>query len=102
MKVTLYRPGQKPEDVPAAAFTTHLESSQIVQDVEHAARLLECTPNLVDVLACGVGYIAYSIFYYEGESNSTAMEAVAAISGTELDLTNEDEVLQGPVLIVVA
>ena len=101
MKVTLYMPGIQPAVVPADGFVAQPDSGHIVQNTSRAAELLGCAPGFVDVLACGTGYLVYSVFDYEGEANSTAMAVVAELSGTELDPTNEDEVLQGPVLVIL-
>ena len=62
--------------------------------------LLGCVSELVDVLACGPSYVAYSIFDCEGEVNPAAMEAVAKASGVSFDLDDEDAILCGAVLVV--
>ncbi|WP_375416786.1 hypothetical protein [uncultured Hymenobacter sp.] len=62
--------------------------------------LLGCAPGLVDVLASGPEYIAYSVFDCEGETNSAAMAAVAAVSGVAFELDDEDAILCGAVLVV--
>lgn len=62
--------------------------------------LLGCTPALVDILASGPTYVAYSIYDAEGETNPAAMEAVAKVSGFSFDLDDEDAILRGPVLVV--
>ena len=54
------------------------------------------------MLASGQGYIVYSIFDCEGEINPEAMAAVGAVTGMSFDIENEDEVLRGPVLVVLA
>jgi hypothetical protein len=101
MTVTLYQQGREPEAVEPGGFITQPESGQIVQNVARAAELLGCAPELADVLACGTGYLVYSVFDYEGDANPAAMAVVAELSGTELDPMNEDEVLQGPVLVIL-
>ena len=67
---------------------------------EQVPALLGCTLGLVDVLASGPGYVAYSVFDCEGETNYAAMDAVAVVSGVTFDPDNEDSVLCGPVLVV--
>lgn len=62
--------------------------------------LLGCAPGLVDVLASGPEYAAYSVFDSEGEANPAAMAAVAEVSGQAFDAADDDQVLMGPVLIV--
>ena len=62
--------------------------------------LLGCAPGLVDVLASGPEYVAYSVFDSEGEANPAAMAAVAAVSGVAFDSDDEDAVLRGAVLVV--
>lgn len=62
--------------------------------------LLGCAPGLVDVLASGPEYVAYSVFDSEGEVNPAAMAAVAAVSGVAFDAEDEDAVLRGAVLVV--
>ncbi|GAB3879718.1 hypothetical protein GCM10028824_43650 [Hymenobacter segetis] len=64
--------------------------------------LLRCSPKLVDVLANGPGYIVYSVFDCEDEINPAAMEVVGKLTGQSFDIENEDEILRGPVLVVLA
>jgi hypothetical protein len=101
MKVTLYEPGLQPADILADGFVVQAEDGRIKQDAARAAELLGCAPGMADVLACGSGYLVYSVFDYEGEVNPAAMAVVAELSGMELDPLNEDEVLQGPVLVIL-
>lgn len=101
MRATLYKPGKLPEDIPTEGFSIQSGSDQIVQNANRAALLLGCALALVDVLACGSGYLVYSVFDYEGQINPAAMMAVTEVSGIEFDLLNEDELLQGPVLVIV-
>ncbi|RZK44406.1 MAG: hypothetical protein EOO61_03890 [Hymenobacter sp.] len=56
--------------------------------------------DLVDVLDCGPNYVAYSVFNYEAAINKAAMAALEVISGHHYDLKDEDQVLQGPILLV--
>lgn len=67
---------------------------------EQVPVLMGCAPALVDVLACGPRYVAYSVFDCEGPVNEAAMAAVVAVSGAEFDPKDEDAVLCGPVLVV--
>ena len=69
---------------------------------EQVSGLLGCVPGLVDVLACGPGYVAYSVFDCEGSVNEAAMVAVAEVSGVGFDLDDEEAVLRGAVLFVQA
>ena len=62
--------------------------------------LLGCAPGLVDVLASGPEYVAYSVFDSDEDANPTAMAAVAAVSGVAFDADDEDAVLRGAVLVV--
>lgn len=101
MTVVLYRPDQHPLTVESAGFITHSKSGEIVQDTARAAELLDCDPGLVDVLACGSGYLIYSVFDYEGEVNEGATAVFSEITGIVLS-SADDEVLRGPVLVVLA
>ncbi|WP_345051056.1 hypothetical protein [Hymenobacter glaciei] len=67
---------------------------------EQVPALLGCRPELVDVLACGPEYVAYSVFDCEGETNQAAMAAVAAVTGVAFKAEDEDAVLRGAVLVV--
>ena len=64
------------------------------------ADFLGCAPQLVDVLASGPDYVAYSIFDCEGRINTAAMQAVGELAGITFDAENDDEVLRGAVLVV--
>jgi len=100
MTVTLYQPGQQPQVVGAGGFIIHPESGEIVQNAARAAELLGCVIGSVDVLACGSGYLIYSVFDYEGDVNADAMTAFSKITGVVLS-SADDEVLQGPILVVL-
>ena len=93
MRVTLYEPGQPPEAVLQSGFSLNEESGQVVQNIVRASELLGCVPALVDVLACGKGYLMYSVFDYEGERNQAAMSVLAEVSGIELNVGEDDEIL---------
>ena len=62
--------------------------------------LLGCAPGMVDVLASGPNYVAYSVFDCEEDTNPAAMVAVAEVSGVDFDLGNDDAILCGAVLVV--
>ncbi|GAB2874127.1 hypothetical protein GCM10027044_40850 [Hymenobacter ruber] len=100
MRAILYTPAEPPRTVSPAGFTMPDRVTGLVRTPPQAAELLECAPTLVDVLASGADYVAFSIFDFEGEVNYAAMEAVAKISGHDFDVADEDHTLAGPVLIV--
>ena len=100
MTVTLYQPGANPRDIFPKDYEVRLSDGQVVQNVEQAAELLDCHASLVDVLACGAGYVIYSVFDCEGPQNIPAMAAVASVTGIEFDPANDDELLRGPVLVI--
>lgn len=70
------------------------------QVTEQVPALLGCAPELVDVLASGLDYVAYSVFDSEEAVNEAAMMAVTAVSGVAFDATDEDMILCGPVLLL--
>lgn len=72
----------------------------LAQIPDQVAALLGCSSGLVDILASGPEYVAYSVFDSEGEANPAAMAAVAAVSGEAFDLDDEDALLYGAVLII--
>lgn len=102
MTATLYQPNLQPVAISATGFSQDTISGQILQNSVIAAEALCCETGLIDVLACGAGYLVYTIFDYEGEANFTAMAVVAKISGIEFDVLDDDVVLRGPVLVVMA
>lgn len=102
MLATLYHPDQAPATVEAAGFTLPATSTDFTRDADRAAAALGCAPGLVDVLDSGPGYVAYSIFDFEGAPNPAAMSALAAISAHSYDIADDDQVLQGPVLVITA
>jgi hypothetical protein len=102
MRALLYQPGQLPKPVSADGFTLPDEITGIVSGASGAATVLECAPGLVDVLACGTGYVAFSVFDHEGETNLKAMRALSELTGVTFDLEDEDSILRGPVLVVRA
>ena len=102
MRATLFLPFQPQRPVQATGFTMPDSITGLVRVPPQAAELLECAPSLVDVLASGPDYVAFSIFDFEGEVNPAAMAAVAELSGHDFDEADEDHALAGPILIVYA
>ncbi|GGF28841.1 hypothetical protein [Hymenobacter cavernae] len=100
LSVTLYIPGM-PAEARLSEELGGLDAISRSADANNRiAALLGCATGMVDVLASGQGYTAYSVFDCEGEVNPKAMKAVTALSGVAFDLDNDDEVLKGPVLIL--
>ena len=102
MHATLYLPQQPPQSVPTDGLMMPDPVTGFASVTAAVPALLGCAPVLVDVLACGPSYVAYSIFDCEGEVNPAAMEAVAKVSGVPFDLDDEDATLRCAVLIVTA
>jgi hypothetical protein len=100
MNATLYQPQRPPQSVSIDGLATPDQAGKYVPVLEQVSVLLNCAPELVDVLASGPGYVAYSVFDSEGEVNREAMAAVAAVSGVSFDLEDEDAILCGAVLVV--
>lgn len=67
---------------------------------EQVPALLNCSRELVDVLAAGKDYVAYSVFDCEEGINPAAMQVLANLTGLPFDIENEDEALRGPVLVI--
>ena len=102
MDATLYLPQQPPQPVSTEGLTMPNPTTGLVGVPASVPELLGCAANLVDVLASGLGYVAYSIFDCEDDMNPAAMEAVAQISGVSFAFDDEDAVLRGAVLVVTA
>lgn len=100
MNATLYLPQQLPKAVSVDGLCMPDPKTGLAQVLEQVATLLGCAPGLVDVLASGPEYVAYSVFDCEGETNLAAMAAVAAVSGVAFEAEDEDAVLRGAVMIV--
>lgn len=100
MTATLYAPNQPARPITTDGLGLADFMKGYIQNSGMVAKLLDTTPELVDILASGPGYLVFSVFDHEGEVNSAAMRAVAALTGVEFDLDNEDEVLRGPVLVI--
>lgn len=102
MQATLYLPQQPPQDIPADSLGTLDLAARFKTVPQGVPVLLGCTPELVDVLASGPDYVAYSVFDCEGPINHAAMVAVTKVLGVMFDAEDEDMVLCGPVLVVSA
>jgi hypothetical protein len=100
MNATLYIPQQPPQAVPVEGLCMPDPKTGFAQVPKQVPELLGCAPGLVDVLASGPEYVAYSVFDCEGQTNQAAMAAVAAVSGVAFDSEDEDAVLCGAVLVV--
>jgi hypothetical protein len=99
MRATLYIPNQPPQIV-VADLANMLSGGNYAQVSSEVATLLGCALNLVDVLDQGPDYVIYSVFDYEGVVNRDAMVALAELSQYLFDSTDEDQIIQGPVLVV--
>ena len=99
MNATLYLPHQLPQAVPIEGLVMP-DINGFVGVPEQVPVLMSCAPGLVDVLATGAGYVAYSIFDCEGPVNIPAMTAVSEVSGVAFDLDDEFAVLCGAILLV--
>jgi len=102
MPAILYQPSAVPQPVSDQGLWTPHAVPPFSGLADLVPGLLHCVPELVDVLASGQEYIIYSIFDCEGEVNSDAMAAVETLTGSSFDTENEDEVLRGPILVVLA
>lgn len=100
MNAILYLPQQPPSIVSAHGLCMPDAATGFVRIPEQVPALLGCAPELVDVLASGPNYVAYSVFDCEGDKNSAAMAAVANVSGVSFDLSDEDAILCGAMLVV--
>jgi hypothetical protein len=99
---TLYLPGKSPQVVSLPDISTPVVINGFADVPEQVPALLDCAPELVDVLAIGKGYVVYSVFDCEAGVNPTAMQALADLTGMDFDIENEDEVLRGPILVMAA
>lgn len=102
MNATLYLPHQLPQAVPTEGLVMPDSATGFVNVPEQVPVLMGCAPSLVDVLATGPGYVAYSIFDCEEPVNLSAMAAVSKVSGIEFDPDDELTILCGAVLLVTA
>jgi hypothetical protein len=99
MRATLYLPNQLPQPVAVEGLILPDSTTSFSHVPEQIAVLLGCAPKMVDVLASGLGYVAYSVFDSEDEVNVEAMAAVSKISGVSFDQEDEDTILRGAILI---
>ncbi|QNE42039.1 hypothetical protein F1C16_19950 (plasmid) [Hymenobacter sp. NBH84] len=100
MNATLYLPYQLPQAVPTEGLVLPDPATGFVKVPEQVPVLMCCVPSLVDVLASGPGYVAYSIFDCDEPVNLPAMTAVSRVSGIEFDPEDEFATLCGAVLLV--
>lgn len=100
MIATLYLPQQPPQAVSIEGLSLPDPVTSFAQVTEQVSALLGCAPDLVDVLASGADYVAYSVFDSEESVNEAAMTAVAAVSGVVFDAEDDDTVLRGAVLVL--
>lgn len=97
---TLYLPQQAPRLVPAYELDSVDGVAVFSKIPSQVPVLLDCRPEVVDILASGPHYVAYSIFDFEGSTNLLAMEALTVLSGVSFSMNEEDTILCGPILIV--
>ncbi|WP_165822280.1 hypothetical protein [Hymenobacter edaphi] len=102
MPATLYQPGTAPLAISDEGLWTPGRTPEFGGFEDLVPALLHCHPRLVDVQANGPGYMVYTVFDCEGEINPAAMKAVGELVGLTFNIEDEDEVLRGPVLVVLA
>lgn len=100
MYAILYKPGQPPQMVRVTGIGLPTVTTKFVSGAGEAAKLLGCSPGLVDVLASGPGYAAFSVFDHDGEPNLEVMRVLSELTSAPFDPAEEDELLSGPVLVV--
>ena len=100
MYATLYLPDQAPKPFPVGGFGLPDNRGKGASGAREAALALECAPRLVDVLANGTDYTAFSVFDHEGSPNLEAMRVLSELTGVSFNPADDDELLRGPVLIV--
>lgn len=100
MTATLYVPKQQPLQVSTEGLSLPDPATGFASVPEQVPMLMGCAPGLVDVLASGPDYVAYSVFDSEEGRNEAAMVALAEVSGVKFDSGDEDAVLCGVVLVV--
>lgn len=102
MQATLYLPQQHPQTIHVDGLSMPDLATGFVGVPQGVPVAMGCVPELVDVLASGPNYVAYSVFDCEGLVNQKAMAAMTEVSGVSFDMEDEDAVLCGAVLIVKA
>ena len=100
MQVLLYSPGAEPKAIKPEGFVVPKSDKDFAAVPDQVRALLNCHPDLVDILACGAGYVVYSVFDSEGEENLAAMVALSRLTGIDLNADDEDEQLRGNILFV--
>ena len=101
MTAQLYLPQQPPLVVSASGLSLPDPTTGFARVPEQVPLLLDCAAGLVDVLASGPDFVAYSIFDYEGGLvNTSAMKELSKLTGLAFDVSNDDDVLLGPVLVL--
>ena len=100
MNATLYLPHHSPQAVSTEGLIMPNPATGLVGVPAAVPSLLGCVPELVDVLASGPNYVAYSIFDSEDEVNPAAMEAVGELSGVSFDIDDEDATPRGAILVI--
>ena len=100
MKAILYLPLHPPQVVSSEGLVLPHEATGFASVPAIVATLLDCAPNLVDVLACGANYVVYIVFDSQEEANPVATQAAATLTGIDFNAVDEDELLRGTVLIV--
>lgn len=99
MSASLFLPNEPPQVVPITGLLLPLPTGY-AQVTGEVAAYLGCALEMVDVLDCGLDYVAYSVFDFEGPTNQAAMTALEAVSGHCYDINDDDQALQGPVLLI--
>ncbi|QKG52256.1 hypothetical protein [Hymenobacter sp. BRD67] len=100
MKVIFYAPGQPPRDISPDGFELPSTPTGFARVTSRVVEELGCPPHLIDVQACGPGFVAYTIADHEGEPNELGMLALAKATGYTYSVEDDDTVICGPVLIV--
>ena len=94
----LYVPGRGPMAVSEDGLAEPADGRGVL--TSRVSELLDCAPQLVDVLAIGTGYVVWSVFDSEEAVNPEAMAAVAELAGVGFNPSSDGEALRGPVLVV--
>ena len=97
--ITLYKPGESPEEVPYFEFAENIIVGGF-WPMEHVAGLLNCRAELIDVLASGPDYAMFSIFDCQGYLNPAVMEVFFAITGVKSSVDPEEDELRGPIMLI--
>jgi hypothetical protein len=98
MTAILFSPQEVAKHVTISGFTgmSHMSS----ETRESIAKLLGCQSELIDVLASGTEFVAYSIFDFEGgHPNEAGMRQLTKLTGLEFGM-DDDTTILGPLLII--